>query len=156
MKTTIRPAAAEDAAEIARLEMEFVDYLFQLGDRNPTSLNINTYLKDGFGPNPAFSGFVAEADNSIIGYILYHPGYDIDRGGRIYYVFDLFVTGKYRGQGIGRTLMNSVADLCLAEGGNELVWSVFKPNKSAITFYTNLGATSLNRENMIYMHLKIK
>jgi len=156
MNIKIRPAAAEDAAEIASLEMEFVDYLFRLGDRNPTSLNVVTYLRDGFGPNPAFSGFVAQADNRIIGYILYHPGYDIDRGGRIYYVIDLFVTEKFRGQGTGRKLMNSVTETCLAAGGNELVWSVFSPNKSAIAFYESLGARSLNQENMIYMHLKVK
>lgn len=156
MNITIRPTTPGDAEPITRLELEFVDYLKRLGDTSPTSLNKETFLRDGFGPAPAFSGFTAEKENRVIGYILYHPGYDIDRGGRIFYVLDLYVTESCRGQGAGLALMNRVGEACLAAGGGELVWSVFRPNVSAISFYEHIGGRRLSIANMDYMHLKLR
>ena len=88
----MRPATAEDAESVIRLEKEFEDYLASIGDTNPTSLNRDTYLRDGFGEEAAFSGLIAESEETVIGYLLYHPGYDVDRGGRVLHVIDLFVT----------------------------------------------------------------
>ncbi len=155
MNITVRPATAEDAESIARLEQEFTDYLVTLGDNNPTSIGSRGYLEEGFGPEPAFSGIVAETNSGVVGYLLYHPGYDIDRGGRIIYVLDLFVTAKARGKGIGRALMGAAADICRRAGGSELVWAVFLKNKLAMAFYENLGAEYLQQLDMTYMHWKV-
>ena len=95
MNKTIRSATRKDAAIIEELEREFADYLVSIGDTNPRWLSAETYLKDGFGAEPAFSGLVAESEGTVIGYLLYHPGYDIDLGGKILYVLDLFVTAAY-------------------------------------------------------------
>ncbi len=156
MNITIRPATPEDVETIVRLEMEFVDYLRTIGDSNPTSLNVNTYLRDGFGEEPAFSGIVAETNGEVVGYMFYHPGYDIDRGGKVIYIVDLFVSEKARRKGAGRALMEMAADICLKAGGSELVWAVFIPNKLAASFYEHLGAKYLQREDMTYMHLRLK
>ena len=155
MNITIRPTTPEDAEAIMRLEQEFVDYLISIGDTNPTSLSVETYLRDGFGAEPAFSGIVAETVGEIIGYLLYHPGYDIDRGGRIFYVLDLFVTAKARRKGTGRVLMEAMADICRRAGGTELLWGVFLKNKLSLDFYESLGAKYLHQSDMGYMHWRV-
>jgi len=156
MKVTVRPATPEDAESIAQLGLEFDDYLRSIGDDNPTSFGAATYLKDGFGEDPAFSGLVAETNGEVVGYLLYHPGYDIDRGGRIFHVIDLFVTEQARGQGVGRTLMEQTAEICRKAGGHELVWGVYLKNKLAMSFYEKLGARYLEQESMTYMHWRVK
>ena len=140
MSVNIRPARPEDADSIAALGDEFVTYLRTLGDPNPTALDPHALRQDGFGPNPAFSGIVAELDGKVHGYLLYHPGYDIDRGGRVLYVVDLYVREGVRRRGMGRALMEAAADISRKSGARGLVWSVYARNTSAIAFYEHLGA----------------
>ena len=53
---TVREATRNDAYEVGSLAMEFADYLRSLGDPTPFQFNDQTYLRDGFGDNPAFQG----------------------------------------------------------------------------------------------------
>ena len=156
MHITVRFATSEDIDSIIQLETEFVDYLRSIEDPNPQSLNPSILLRDGFGAEPAFSGLVAEANNEVVGYLFYHHGYDIDRGGRVLYIIDLFVRERSRGKGAGRALMEAAADICRRAGGHELIWAVYSPNKLAIDFYEHLGARHLQQEDMAYMHWRVK
>ena len=73
------------------LAREFQDYLRALGDCTEFVFTADTYLRDGFGSHPAFSGLVAELGGKVIGYLLYNFGYDTDRAMRLMWVIDLFV-----------------------------------------------------------------
>ena len=68
-----------DAAAVDSLGWEFAEYLRSLGDPDPHSLTAEEYLRDGFGEQPAFAGLIANLDGRAVGYLLYHPGYDLDR-----------------------------------------------------------------------------
>lgn len=91
MKITVRPARLEDVDSIVTLGEEFLTYLRLLGDPSPTAFNPHTLRQDGFGPTASFSGLVAALEGNIHGYLLYHPGYDIDHGGRVLCLIDLYV-----------------------------------------------------------------
>jgi hypothetical protein len=99
MMLNIRAASAEDAQSVGKLAQQFADYLRSLGDTTDFKLNAQAYLRDGFGTNPAFSGLVAEQDDDIVGYLLYHFGYDTDNAMRILHVVDLYVDERVRRQG---------------------------------------------------------
>jgi len=156
VNVTIRQATKDDAAAIETLEREFTDYLVSIGDTNPQWLSAETYLKEAFGADPAFSGLVAELEGAVIGYVLYHPGYDVDRGGRVLHVIDLFVTAASRRKGVGRALMEATADICRRSGGRGLLWGVFLKNAPSMSFYEHLGARYLQQEDMTYMYWGIK
>ena len=136
----LRVAREQDAEAIERLSAEFVAYLTALGDPNPRGITATDYLRDGFGDRAAFDGFVAEDGTDLLGYVLYHDGYDVDRRGRVLYVADLFVTERARYHGVGRALMERVRSECQARGGQALLWTVYPPNLTARRFYERLGA----------------
>ena len=93
----IREARRADVPAIARLAAEFAQYLRGLGDTTELRLDADALDRDGFGPEPAFGGLVAEMAGAVIGYLLYHDGYDTDTACRILMVADLFVTQSVRG-----------------------------------------------------------
>ena len=137
---TIRAATANDAVAIGELAQQFATYLRSLGDPTDFRFNAETYLRDGFGPPPAFAGLVAEVDGRVVGYLLYHFGYDTDRAMRLLHVIDLYVHEGARRHGAGRALMHAAAHICRQAGGRELFWSVYAPNTLAAEFYERLGA----------------
>jgi ribosomal protein S18 acetylase RimI-like enzyme len=150
----VRPAAAEDAEAVGRLAAEFAQYLRSLGDKADLKFDADTYLRDGFGESPAFSGLVAERGDEILGYLLYHPGYDVDYAARTLHVVDLYVGGAWRGQGVGRALMREAVRVCRRMGGAQLFWAVYAPNKAAIGFYEHLGARFT--QDLLFMRLDVE
>jgi len=136
----IREAKEEDLKAIGILVNEFNEYLRELGSTTNYSTNTDWLLNDGFGDNPAFHGLVAEVDDKIIGYLLYHSGYDTDVPMRLMYVIDLYVQTEYRRKGIGRSLIEKLSKICIQQGGKCLVWSVWLRNQTAIKFYERIGA----------------
>jgi GNAT superfamily N-acetyltransferase len=151
----VRPSTAADAPVIVKLASAFSDYLRSIGDPDPDPGQITEqqYLADGTGPRQAFCGLVGELDGEPVGYLLYCHGYDLDLGGRVVEVIDLFVQESARGHGVGRLLMQTAAKICREAGGNHLSWSVYAQNKLALRFYENLGAMDIPDIN--FMHLPV-
>ncbi|MGH6887251.1 MAG: GNAT family N-acetyltransferase [Geminicoccales bacterium] len=147
----LRTITPDDAEPVARMWQDFGRYLRDLGDTDDQNFGVEAILRDGFGPDPAFSGIIAEREGTPCGYLLYHFGYDVDRAMRIMFVIDLWVDMPARRHGIGRALMREAAARCRARGGGELLWAVFAPNRLAIEFYQQLGAEFL--ESLKFMHL---
>src|ERR671937_136814 len=106
MTVAIRAATMSDAEAIGRLAAEFQDYLRSLGDRTEFDFGASHYVRDGFGEDPAFAGLVAESGDAVVGYLLYHDGYEID----------LYVQAAWRRQGIGESLMRRAAEVGRARG----------------------------------------
>ena len=136
----IRTITAADAEAVVRLWSDFARYLRELGDTDEQNFGVEAFLRDGFGPDPAFSGIIAERDDRAIGYLLYHFGYDSDQAMRLMYIVDLWVDPSARRGGVGRALMREAAARCRAKGGRELSWAIFTPNKLSVAFYERLGA----------------
>ena len=140
MALIIRSTLASDAQPIGNLAREFASYLRELGDLTDFKLTANAYLRDGFGTKPAFAGLVAEDQGKVIGYLLYHFGYDSDSAARNMQVVDLYVDRAARKQGVGRALMARAASIARENSAKEIIWSVYQSNTIAATFYEKLGA----------------
>jgi len=140
MAFSIRPALASDPPAVGRLAQRFASYLRTLGDQTEFNLNAESYLRDGFGLQPAFKGLVAEEDDQVIGYLLYHFGYDSDGAFSNLHVADLYVDSQARKKGVGKALMKAVARIAREAGSREIFWSVYTANDLATAFYEKLGA----------------
>jgi ribosomal protein S18 acetylase RimI-like enzyme len=150
---TIRPATADDADRIGQLAKQFAAYLRDLGDTSDFKFDAQAYIRDGFGPAPAFSGIVAEINGLVIGYLLFHPGYDTDRAIRLLHIIDLYVDEGFRGRGVGRALMKWAATKGGEEGAKVLMWSVYHPNIIAAEFYKRLGARYVKGLDLMYLEI---
>lgn len=149
----VRALTAADAEIVQEMVLEFGAYLRGLGDSWTHNFTAERYLADGFGPNPAFHGLIAEDDEAALGYLLMSPNYDVDRGIRIEIVIDLWVNEKARGRGIGKALMASAADLARQRGARQLLWAVYKPNKLAADFYRGIGGQLVGDLDWMYLPL---
>ena len=154
MTLIIRPATLDDAEAVGQLMAQSADYLRALGDTTDFKFTAETYRRDGFGPNPAFAGLVAVVEGEIAGHLLYHFGYDTDRAMRLLDVIDLMVRQDKRGQGIGKALMLRAAEICREASVSEMVWAVYKPNRSAAEFYERLGAEYI--EDLYFMRWDLR
>lgn len=147
----VRDARRGDVRAIASLAREFAEYLHDLGDTAEHRLDAEALERDGFGPDPAFGGLVAEVSGRIVGYLLHHPGYDSDAACRLLFVVDLYVTRSARGRGIGASLLNSARTAAAASGAKQIVWTVDRRNASARRFYEKLGARYVERLDLMYL-----
>jgi ribosomal protein S18 acetylase RimI-like enzyme len=138
--TTIRAAVASDAEAVVTLASEFHEYLRSLGDTFPFRFTADDYRRDGFGDRRAFEGLVAEARGQVIGYLLFHDGYDTDDARRLLHVVDLYVRPDHRRGGVGKSLMVAAGLAAASRGATDLVWTVFPANADAAAFYERLGA----------------
>jgi ribosomal protein S18 acetylase RimI-like enzyme len=149
---TIRTARATDAHSVGELAGQFADYLRNLGDTSEFRLTAQAYLRDGFGEKPAFSGLVAEENGRVIGYLLFHFGYDSDLAARTFDIADLYVERTRRNQGVGRALMMRAASIAREAGAELMVWAVYHSNDLATGFYKKMGAQRI--DDIFFMRLK--
>ncbi len=153
MRFSIRQAVREDATSVAELEREFSSDLRSIEIPAESSFSAECYLRDGFGPDPAFSGLVADTGTELLGYLLYHLGYESEDAARILVVMDLYVRRDSRRHGVGRALMGEAVEVCRRLGGSQVCWSVYESNEPAFKFYEGLGASYIKDE--IFMNLEV-
>jgi len=150
---TIRPIEPTDADDICRMSRRFNLYLRSLGDTDPYCFDRQRYLADGFGPDPAFGGSIAELNARPAGYLLHCPSYNVDLGMRELMLIDLWTEPECRGLGIGRRLMAAAAEHAGRRRARRLIWAVFKPNRAAYEFYNRLGAMTI--EELDWMEMPV-
>lgn len=96
---------------------------------------------------------MAEQGGEVVGYLLYHFGYDADNAARILHIVDLYVDARARKRGVGRALMSAAAKAGRETRAVELFWAVYLPNKLAASFYEGLGASYT--QDLRFMKLKV-
>jgi diamine N-acetyltransferase len=141
MAVVIRPLTKADADAVVAMNGAFAAYLAALGDPDSQVQHFTKerYLVDGFGPDPAFAGYIAEDSGVACGYLLYNKGYNVDVAQRLFFICDLWMDPGARRKGIARALMAQCAADCRAWGGSWLEWYVYRPNQAAFDFYRSLG-----------------
>lgn len=107
-------------------------------------------VKDGFGENPLFTTFVAEADNEIIGMALFYYRFSTWKGKTIH-LEDLIVTENKRGTGAGFKLYTEVIKEGKRENVRRIEWNVLDWNTPAIDFYKKSGAKIIEDWRVVHM-----
>lgn len=132
----IRNATIDDAGLLAAMIRELADFEHELDD---VTIRAEDLAHDGFGPNPRFRALIAEWAGEPAGYALFF-GYYSTWVGHGLFLEDLFVRQAFRGRGIGKELLGSVARIAVDEGCHGMRWEVLEWNQPAIALYRALGA----------------
>ena len=131
MSIAIRKAVKEDCSRLLELITELAVY-----EKAPQEVTVTLthFEESGFGPNPVWWAFVAEADGKIDGFALYYVRYSTWKGQRMY-LEDIVVTEKMRGKGLGKLLFDSLIAEAKEKKFTGIVWQVLDWNEPAINFY---------------------
>jgi GNAT superfamily N-acetyltransferase len=138
---SIRPATREDAGLILRFIRALAVY-----EREPDAVEATeeTIIEHGFGEKPYFECMIAECDGAPAGFAFYFFDYSTWLGKPGLYLEDLFVDPEFRGFGIGRALLERLAQVALERGCGRMKWEVLDWNEPAIEFYRAMGAEFLD------------
>lgn len=102
-----------------------------------------------FGPKPYAETLLAEEGGKAVGFALFFHNFSTFLAKPGIYLEDLFVLPEQRGKGIGRALLERLAQIAVERDCGRLEWAVLDWNRDAIAFYERLGAKP-NSEWTVY------
>jgi len=141
MALKIERASERDLPAIVRLVRHLAEYE-KLAHAMVSSED--DFRKALFGPRTNAEALIAFADDAPVGFALYFYNFSTFLGKRGIYLEDLFVEPEYRGQGIGKALLQRLARIAKDEDCGRMEWSVLTWNQPSIDFYHRLGAVTLD------------
>ena len=141
MGILIRPAVRADVPQILAFIRALAAY-----EREPDAVTAteDDLVRDGFGPNPFYFCLIAECDGIPAGFAFYFFNYSTWLGRPGLYLEDLFVLPEFRGRGVGKALLQRVAQVAVENHCPRLQWEVLDWNTPAVDFYKAMGADFLD------------
>ena len=137
MSVDLRFAGPSDVPVIAELIRGLARFEKLEGEVTMTE---DLLAKNLFGPRQYAETLLAEEGGAVVGFALFFHNFSTFLAQPGIYLEDLFVVPEQRGQGIGRALLERLAQIALERGCGRLEWAVLDWNRAAIGFYERLGA----------------
>ncbi|HET7420414.1 MAG TPA: GNAT family N-acetyltransferase [Candidatus Dormibacteraeota bacterium] len=137
MSVRIRPGELADVPVIA----ELIRGLARFEKLEHEVVMTEEKLTDSlFGERRYAETLIAEDGDQPVGFALFFHNYSTFLAQPGIYLEDLFVVPEHRGGGIGRALLERLAQIAVERGCGRLEWAVLDWNVDAIRFYERLGA----------------
>jgi GNAT superfamily N-acetyltransferase len=133
----IRDARPQDSALIYALVCELADYEKLPHEVEAKEADISAAL---FVPQTRLFCDIAEWNGEAAGFAVWFLNYSTFRGRHGLYLEDLFVRPAFRKRGIGKGLMQRLAQRCVEQGYARFEWAVLDWNTPSIAFYESFGA----------------
>ncbi|XP_048689912.1 thialysine N-epsilon-acetyltransferase-like isoform X1 [Caretta caretta] len=157
MNCIIRPCTVKDCKVI----LQFIKEIAVHYRVPPTEVKVTLEVlrEDGFGAQPQYDCYVAELpprqtnkEGGIVGYVLSSFTYSTWKG-RNLYVDNLYVQPQFRGQQIGKRLIEKAAQAAVAKGCGQLRMHIAKTNEMG--FLARQGGQDLTaKEGWSLFHFK--
>ena len=137
----IRPATPDDVPLIRQLIVDLAEYERMRDAAVATDAALREQL---FGAQPVAEVLLGEVDGQPAGFALFFHNFSTFLGQRGLYLEDLFVRPQFRGAGLGKHLMATLARLAVQRGCGRFEWSVLDWNTPSIGFYRSIGAVGMD------------
>jgi GNAT superfamily N-acetyltransferase len=137
----IRQALPSDATSIHQLIYDLALYEKAAHEVVATVADIENSL---FAEKPVAYAHVAEIEGELVGVAIWFLNYSTWLGKPGIYLEDLYVKPEFRGQGIGKSFMKCLAEICVERGYERFQWWVLDWNKPSIDFYKSIGAVAMD------------
>lgn len=139
----IRPAVPDDIPALMRLKRLLAEAENSV---HAVRAGAADWLRDGFGPYPGFTAFVAEAPaaggDGIVGMATCSQRRVTGWNGPVLFLQDLFVEAAYRQHGVARALVGRIANFARALG-SPIVELTVRADNPAEDFYKRHGFSFL-------------
>ncbi|OLB99556.1 MAG: GNAT family N-acetyltransferase [Chloroflexi bacterium] len=146
MTLHIRPGELQDVPLIAELIRGLARYEKLEQEVVMTEEKLTATL---FGERRYAETLIAEEGGEPVGFALFFHNFSTFLAQPGIYLEDLFVVPEQRGRGVGRALLERLAQVAVDRGCGRLEWAVLDWNVDAIKFYERLGAKP-NSEWTVY------
>jgi GNAT superfamily N-acetyltransferase len=137
MTIQIRSAKPADAPLITELIKALAVYEKLEHEVKATDEKVRHAL---FGERPYAETLIADYDGEAAGFALFFHNFSTFLAQPGLYLEDLFVKPEHRSHGIGRALLQRLAQIAVERGCGRMEWAVLDWNVDAIRFYERLGA----------------
>ena len=136
----IRLATRADVPVIVELirELAVYEHLEHLATATPARLEVEL-----FGDRPSCECIIGEHAGEPVGFALFFHNVSTYLGRKGLYLEDLFVRPTARGTGMGKRLLQGLAQMAVERECGRFEWSVLDWNVDAQAFYQRMGATLL-------------
>ena len=138
---SIRPATVDDVPLIRALIAELAEYERMADAAVATDDGLREQL---FGAQPGAEVLIGEVDGEPAGFALFFHNFSTFLGKRGLYLEDLFVRPAFRGAGLGKHLMATLARIAVQRDCGRFEWSVLDWNEPSIGFYRSIGAVGMD------------
>ena len=133
----INPATPADVPALFQLVNALADYENLAHEVTGTAEELAQHL---FGDRPYAEALLARVKDKPVGFVLFFHNFSTFLMKPGIHLEDLFVLPEYRGQGIGKLLLQAVGKISVERGCGRLEWMVLDWNQPAIAFYERMGA----------------
>ncbi len=137
---SIRRAERGDVAELLEMIRELAAYE-RLADE---VVGDTDRLERSLFELGAAEALIAEVEGEAVGYAIHFTTFSTFLCLPGIWCEDIFVRPRWRGDGIGKALLATVAAVAAERGYERLDWVVLEWNQPAIEFYEGLGATRMS------------
>lgn len=140
MQLSFRTAEETDTPLLLSFIRALAKYEHMLDDVVATEKILSDWLFD----RRVAEAFFALEDGKEVGFALFFHNVStfLGRGG--IYLEDLFVLPEHRGRGIGKSILQRLAQIARDRGCGRLEWACLDWNQPSIDFYRALGAVPLD------------
>jgi ribosomal protein S18 acetylase RimI-like enzyme len=138
---SFRTAIPDDATTVRDLVRKYYEYDGIQFDEN----DLRTGLADLLDDSSLGQVWLVLSAKQAIGYVIFTYGFDIEFGGRLATITDLYLEPEHRGRGIGFRLLEHVEEFCRSNGLRGLELQVETDNTEARGLYTKFGFTGAER-----------
>lgn len=126
--------------EVIATEEQLSNALF--GGTSASGVKANTPT----GTPALFAHVIDDPDQpgQLAGMAIWFLNYSTWQGEHGIYLEDLYVRPQFRGQGLGKSLLKTLAQICTDRGYTRFQWWVLNWNQSAIDVYKSIGAIPMD------------
>ena len=138
---TIRYARESDIPQILQFIRKLANYENMLDDVVATE----DLLREWIFEKKKAEVILASENGENVGFALFFHNFSTFLGRAGIYLEDLFVEPEHRGKGVGKALLQRLAQITMERGCGRLEWSCLDWNKPSIDFYLSLGAMPMDQ-----------
>ena len=136
---TIRTAEAADAPLVAGFMQKLGTYQRMADHTTVTAEKMRRLLEEKAG-----EAIIGELEGKPVAMILYYGNCSGFIGETGVYIDGFYIEEAFRRSGIGRAMMERMAQIALERGCRRMEWGCLDWNEPALNFYRKLGANAMD------------